>query len=66
MENRTEVPLSSTAFQFAMLRLTSFGGGLPAHIRRVAVRKPGWLTEEQFIEGLALAQVLRGPNVASS
>lgn len=62
---RPPVPLASIAFEFAVLGLTSFGGGLPAHIRRVAVRKRGWLTEEQFIEALALAQVMPGPNVVN-
>ena len=60
-----EVGLATIAGEFAMLGLTSFGGGIPAHIRRVAVRKRGWLTEEQFIEALALAQVLPGPNVVN-
>ena len=62
---RPRVPLASIAAEFATLGLTSFGGGLPAHLRRVAVRKRGWLTEEQFIEALALAQVMPGPNVVN-
>jgi chromate transporter len=59
------VPLGSIAGEFAALGLTSFGGGLPAHLRRVAVRKRGWLTEEEFLEALALAQVMPGPNVVN-
>jgi chromate transporter len=59
------VPLGSIAGEFAALGLTSFGGGLPAHIRRVAVRKRGWLTEEEFLEALAVAQVMPGPNVVN-
>jgi chromate transporter len=65
VEQSTPVSLASIAAEFATLGLTSFGGGLPAHIRRVAVTKRGWLTEEQFLEGLALAQVLPGPNVVN-
>lgn len=57
------VPLASIAWEFGKLGLTSFGGGLPAHIRRVCVRERGWLTEDTFLEALALAQVLPGPNV---
>src|SRR5262245_17280642 len=34
-------------------------------MRRIAVRKRGWLTEEEFLEGLALAQVMPGPNVVN-
>jgi chromate transporter len=59
------VPLASLAWEFGKLGLTSFGGGLPAHIRRVCVRERGWLTEESFLEALALAQVLPGPNVVN-
>jgi chromate transporter len=63
--DRPRVPLGSIAAEFAALGLTSFGGGLPAHLRRVAVRKRGWLTEEEFLEALALAQVMPGPNVVN-
>jgi chromate transporter len=59
------VPLRSIAAEFATLGLTSFGGGMQAHVRRVAVRKRGWLTEEEFIEALALAQVMPGPNAVN-
>lgn len=59
------VSLGSIAGEFAALGLTSFGGGLPAHIRRVAVQKRGWLTEEEFLEALAVAQVMPGPNVVN-
>jgi len=59
------VALGGIAGEFAALGLTSFGGGLPAHLRRVAVRKRGWLTEEEFLEALALAQVMPGPNVVN-
>jgi chromate transporter len=62
---RPRVPLGSIAYEFAVLGLTSFGGGLTAHMRRVAVGKRGWLTEEEFLEALALAQVMPGPNVVN-
>ena len=59
------MPLASIAREFAALGLTSFGGGLTAHIRRVVVGKRGWLTEEEFLEALAVAQVMPGPNVVN-
>ena len=59
------VPLGGIAYEFAALGLTSFGGGLTAHIRRVVVGKRGWLTEEAFLEALAVAQVMPGPNVVN-
>jgi chromate transporter len=62
---KPRVSLGSIAYEFAALGLTSFGGGLTAHIRRVVVAKRGWLTEEEFLEALALAQVMPGPNVVN-
>jgi chromate transporter len=64
-EGTARVGLFSIAREFGALGLTSFGGGLPAHIRRVTVRRRGWLTEDEFLEALALAQVLPGPNVVN-
>ena len=62
---KPRVPLGGIAYEFAALGLTSFGGGLTAHIRRVVVLERGWLTEEEFLEALALAQVMPGPNVVN-
>ena len=47
---------------FNRLALQGFGGVLPvAH--RALVEREGWLTPNQFVELLSLAQVLPGPNV---
>jgi chromate transporter len=59
------VGLWPIAREFGTLGLTSFGGGLPAHIRRMTVRQQGWLTEAEFLEALAVAQVMPGGNVVN-
>ena len=48
---------------FAFIGMTSFGGGLTAYIRRLVVSQKGWLTDEEFLPGLGLVQLLPGANV---
>lgn len=57
-------PASCTALfvVFTRLALQGFGGVLPI-AQRELVERERWLTREQFLEALALAQVLPGPNV---
>lgn len=49
---------------FTALALQGFGGVL-AVAQRVLVDQKGWLTRAEFVESLALAQVLPGPNVCN-
>ena len=49
---------------FTLLALQGFGGVI-AVAQRVLVEQKQWLTREQFIEILSLAQVLPGPNVCN-
>ena len=49
---------------FTLLALQGFGGVL-AVAQRVLCEQRRWLTREQFVEILALAQVLPGPNVCN-
>jgi chromate transporter len=48
---------------FAFIGMTSFGGGLTAYIRRLVVSQKRWLTDEEFLPGLGLVQLLPGANV---
>ena len=49
---------------FSQLALSGFGGVLPwAH--RTLVERKGWLTEREFVETLALGQLLPGPNIGN-
>ncbi|MFH1605309.1 MAG: chromate transporter [Pseudomonadota bacterium] len=49
---------------FSQLALSGFGGVLP-WTHRAMVEKRGWLTQREFVETLALAQLLPGPNVGN-
>jgi len=49
---------------FTLLALQGFGGVI-AIAQRVLVEQRRWLTREQFVEILAVAQVLPGPNVCN-
>lgn len=49
---------------FSQLALSGFGGVLPwAH--RALVEKRGWLTQREFVDTLALGQLLPGPNIGN-
>lgn len=58
-----EVSLWELVFFFGLIGLTSFGGGLTAYIRRLAVTQRGWLTDEEFFSALAIVQILPGARV---
>ncbi|MDT7950551.1 MAG: chromate transporter [Acetobacteraceae bacterium] len=47
----------------AQIGLTSFGGGVSGWMMRVVVHERGWITESEFLTGLALCQVFPGINV---
>jgi chromate transporter len=50
---------------FSRIGLTSFGGGLSAWLLREFVQSRKWLTEEEFLNGLAISQALPGINVTN-
>lgn len=48
---------------FSRIGLTSFGGGLSGWLMREFVQAQPWMSEEEFLDGLALSQALPGVNV---
>jgi chromate transporter len=50
---------------FAKIGLSSFGGGLSAWVLREFVQKRRWLSEDEFLSGLALAQSFPGVNIVN-
>jgi chromate transporter len=50
---------------FSRIGLTSFGGGLSGWLLREFVTSRQWLTEEEFLNGLAVSQALPGINVTN-
>lgn len=62
----TEAPTLRTLFlAFAKLGTTSFGGGLSGWMMQECVRRRRWITEDEFLTGLAMAQALPGVNVVN-
>ena len=61
-----EAPRLRTLFlAFSKIGLTSFGGGLSGWMMREFVQQRRWLTEQEFLGGLALAQAFPGVNVVN-
>ncbi|MBA4215695.1 MAG: chromate transporter [Roseateles sp.] len=59
-------PASLLALFLAFTRLALQGfGGVLAVAQRELVERLGWLSKEEFVEALAIAQVLPGPNVVN-
>ncbi len=58
-------PLIALATHFALLSLFAIGGANAAipEMYRIAVHLEGWLTDQQFSDLFAIAQVTPGPNV---
>ena len=56
--------LSKLFFAFNRLALQGFGGVLPVAQRELVERRQ-WLTKDEFVEMLAISQVLPGPNVVN-
>ncbi len=49
---------------FSQIAMSGFGGVLPwAH--RTLVERKGWLTQREFVDTLALGQLLPGPNIGN-
>lgn len=62
---KPRVPLRDIFRVFFTIGATSFGGGLIGWIHRETVLKREWLSQEQFLSGVALGQVLPGANVTN-
>jgi chromate transporter len=56
--------LTELFFSFTWLALQGFGGVL-AIVQNELVERKHWLTEEEFLEDWAVAQIMPGPNVAN-
>jgi len=59
------VSLGRIARTFLVIGATSFGGGLTGYLRRALVVERRWLTDEEFLRGLSVAQAVPGPNAVN-
>jgi chromate transporter len=57
--------LTDIFLAFTKIGLTSFGGGLSGWMFREFVQRRAWLSETEFLSGLALAQAFPGVNVVN-
>lgn len=56
--------LTDLFVSFTLLALQGFGGVL-AIVQRELVEKKRWMTQEEFVEDWAVAQIMPGPNVVN-
>jgi len=56
--------LGELFFAFNRLALQGFGGVLPV-VQHELVERKRWLTQEEFVEDWAVAQIMPGPNVVN-
>lgn len=61
-ERGTRVSLGRIFRVFALIGVTSFGGGIVAYLRRSLVEKEKWLNSEEFMAALEISQTLPGLN----
>ncbi len=50
---------------FLLIGVTSFGGGRAAYFQDALVTRRKWVTDEEFLEAVAVSQVLPGPNIGN-
>ena len=63
-EERPKIGPLELFLAFSQLAMSGFGGVLPwAH--RTLVERKGWLTQREFVDTLALGQLLPGPNIGN-
>ena len=59
----TKVPLSDILTSYTRIALSSVGGGLSGWVQQEVVEKRRWLSTDEFLSGLAMCQILPGPNI---
>lgn len=66
MKTRDELGLRDIAGYFLRLGTFGFGGpiALAGYMQRDLVERRGWITQEEYLEGLAVAQTMPGPLAA--
>jgi chromate transporter len=66
MEQTSRVPLKSIYRVFFEIGLFSFGGAVSGWIQREVVEVRKWMSHEDFLSGIALAQIMPGANATNS
>lgn len=50
---------------FGLIGAISFGGGRAAYFQDELVRRRGWIDDDEFLEAVAVSQVIPGPNIGN-
>jgi chromate transporter len=64
-ESPRPILLRDLAKMYLRIGVLSFGGGLISWVHREAVERRKWLSDREFLSGLALCQVLPGPTMVN-
>ena len=64
-ESGSSVGVKDIFLAFTQIGLSSFGGGMSGRLMRLFVYERQWMTEESFLNGLAVSQALPGVNVSN-
>ena len=64
-ETKARPGLSALFRAFLVIGVTSFGGGRTAYFQDALVARRKWVTDEEFLEAVAVSQVLPGPNIGN-
>lgn len=65
MDAAPAATLCEIALLTARLGLLAFGGGMSGMVFQEVVTRRKWLSEEEFLSGLAVCQVIPGPNITN-
>ena len=60
-----QVSLQQIFLEFLLIGATSFGGGVVAYLRDGLVEKRAWVSDQEFVEYLAISQTLPGLNATN-
>jgi chromate transporter len=62
---KPRVSLAEIALVHAKIGIVAFGGGMSGLFYREVVANKGWMTEEEFLSGLAICQIIPGVNIGN-
>jgi chromate transporter len=65
MADKAPVRLLEIFLVFLRIGAFSFGGGLAGWVYREVVQRRPWLSEQDFISGMAVSQILPGANITN-
>jgi chromate transporter len=60
-----QIRTSVLTWAFTWIGITSIGGGRSAYFYDALVLRRRWVTEEEFVQGLTLSQLLPGPTISN-